>query len=60
MPLPPTRDYFYQQTDIPFRCFSFCYPGIQVSLIPELTWSLNITPLFRKITADLKKGKHCR
>ncbi|KAJ1155329.1 hypothetical protein NDU88_008059 [Pleurodeles waltl] len=57
VPLPRSRDCVDWQQSIPVRRNSFKYLGIYISLLPELTWELNVTPLTRRIKTDLQRWR---
>ncbi|KAJ1195074.1 hypothetical protein NDU88_004357 [Pleurodeles waltl] len=57
VPLHRSRDCVDWQHNIPVRRNSFKYLGIHISLLPELTWELNMTPLTKRIRTDLQRWK---
>ncbi|KAJ1200202.1 hypothetical protein NDU88_004028, partial [Pleurodeles waltl] len=57
IPLHCARDCIDWQRNIPVRKNSLKYLGIHISLLPELAWELNVTPLTKKIKTYLLRWK---
>lgn len=55
VPLHMLRACFDWQSTIPMKRQSFKYLGIWITLLPDLEWAWNLTPLIAKTKTDLKR-----